>query len=122
VNVKRLLLLAAAGWVFYTLLAGDHGYLRIRELESQRAHLDDEISQLETEVASVKQRLREATDDPYQLEKIARERYGLARPDETIYRFSRHEFTTHRPSSDAGSPMEWTSLDDGSLDILGGPE
>jgi cell division protein FtsB len=118
----RLLILAAAGWVFYTLVAGDHGYLRIRELESEKLRLDDEIRMLETEVASVRQRLRETTDDPYQLEKIARERYGLARPDETVYRFSRDEFAPRRSPSEAVAPTGWTAGADGSLDIHGGPE
>ncbi len=115
-NVTRLLLLAAAGWVFYTLIAGEHGLLRIRHLEQEKAGLDMEILTLRNEVELVRDHVRENAGDPYHLEKIARERYGLVRPGETVYRFRQDETSVTKSPGGTHGFLEGSGAANGGLD------
>ena len=73
-------------------MAGEHGFLTVRGLKAEHRRLEEEIATLETELDRISTRLRETSADPYGLEKIAREEYGLAQPGETVYRIEDGEF------------------------------
>lgn len=72
-----------------TLLLGDAGLLRYRELYSKKAHLEKEINEIEKENARMKAHLKSLKENPFYSEKYAREEFGLARPDEYIFQYDR---------------------------------
>jgi len=86
----RLFLVAGAILAAY-LVFGGHGFLKLmstkKKLESVQAHLqtlEKKRDELETEAAKIK-------DNPYYKERIARERFGLAKKDEIVYKIRKKE-------------------------------
>lgn len=85
-RTRRLFLVAGLGWMLYILLAGEHGFIQIRALEAERSRLQKEIDGVDAELGALHKRLEAQPGDPFFVERVARERYGLARPGETVYR------------------------------------
>ncbi|MDE2998827.1 MAG: septum formation initiator family protein [Gemmatimonadota bacterium] len=84
-RMYRFLWVLPALWFVYLFLAGDSGYLRIRErsmqIEAMRRENETERTQnlqLEAEVELLK-------NDLAIIEKIAREQYGMVKENETVY-------------------------------------
>jgi len=75
--------------IFLTLLlilsTGKRGFIQHYRIRQERKRLQRELESLQAE----KKRLEEEKDklnDPEQIEKIAREQYGMAKKDEHVYR------------------------------------
>lgn len=62
-----------------------------RELRQREAELQQEIQFKEEVIRHLKERQARLQSDPTFVEKIAREEFGLARPGETIYKFTEDE-------------------------------
>ena len=61
-------------------------YTTIEELKERNARYQREIERLTREQANLKQEKRLLRDDPEYLEKVAREKMGLIKEGEVIYR------------------------------------
>ncbi len=75
--------------LFLTLLlvlsTGKRGFIQHYRIRQERKRLQQELESLQEE----KKKLEEEKDklnDPEQIEKIAREQYGMAKKDENVYR------------------------------------
>jgi cell division protein FtsB len=66
-------------------MAGDRGFLELQEFSRHLERLEEQIRTLEEQNRHVRQQVIGLTSDPYQIEKLAREDLGLARPDELIF-------------------------------------
>jgi cell division protein FtsB len=66
-------------------MAGDRGFLELREFYRHLEHLEDQIRALEEETRQVRRQVVGLRNDSYQIERAAREDLGLARPDELIF-------------------------------------
>lgn len=85
--------------VFYTIVVlsliyfvitftfGDTGLLRYRELKAKRNQLSGEIQSLEAGNARLKSELKLLKENPFYLEKYAREDFGMAKPDEYVFKY-----------------------------------
>ncbi|MEX2115827.1 MAG: septum formation initiator family protein [Bacteroidota bacterium] len=91
--VKRLLknrrrvvsLLVAVIAVFY-LLFDNKGIIRRTSLEFQKRDLVEKMAQAREETRHLQAHLKAVEGDKKTIEKLARERYGMARDGETVYR------------------------------------
>ncbi len=86
-RLKRIFLLCVLLLVVYFYGFGDYGISRYLQLQKDVNALQYEISTLESET----DQLREEEEllkkkDPEYLQKIAREKYGLVKPGEKIYK------------------------------------
>jgi cell division protein FtsB len=72
-----------------TLIFGDMGLLRYRELQKKKIRVEAQIKEIELENKQLKTQLKSIKEDPYFSEKHAREDYGLAKPDELIFQYDR---------------------------------
>jgi len=70
-----------------TLLVGDNGLFKYWELRKTKTKLDSEITGLEKQNTELKKQVNALKNDPYYIEKSAREEYGLARKNELIFQF-----------------------------------
>ena len=86
-TVKKFALLAGVIFFLLTFLGGDFGFVRIYRLHQKKETLQIRYKQLQAEVLQLKQETNLLQNDPFYIEKIAREKYGLSRPDEKVYRF-----------------------------------
>ena len=78
-------LAVAAAWG-YLFFAAEGGWVDLQERGARLAELEAEVARLEAENDSIRQVLHRLENDPSYLEKIARERFGMARPGERLYR------------------------------------
>lgn len=72
-----------------SLVFGDMGILRYRELIKKKSHLETQIHELSTENEQLKSQIKLLKEDPFYTEKHAREDFGLAKPDEYIFLYDR---------------------------------
>ena len=80
--------------LYYALFGGEYSVFELRSL-SQR--VDDEQARLDSlriEVDSLEARADSLANDSATIERIARERYGMIKPGERLYRFVEEDTTT----------------------------
>ncbi|NWF76680.1 MAG: septum formation initiator family protein [Nitrospirae bacterium] len=63
--------------------------LRYKELLKKQSQLSDEIKKIELENKEFRTQIKLFKEDPFYIEKYAREEYGLAKPDEYIFQYDR---------------------------------
>jgi cell division protein FtsB len=80
-------LLAAIVTVAASALAGSDGVNRLLLLRGERQALGEEAVRRLQENAALRAEIARLRSDPKYLEALARERLGLVRPDEMVYRF-----------------------------------
>ena len=86
-SIKRFLFLLLAVFVVYSFLSGPYGFLRLVSLFKEKQEVKLEIKELEAEIMDMEQRKERLENDSFYLEKEAREKLGMARKDEKIYKF-----------------------------------
>jgi cell division protein FtsB len=85
-KVLRILAWTVGLWFAYAVLFGDTGLVSIVRMHGMRDELVAEISELEAERDATEQRRDDLEDDPWTIERVAREEYGMIRDGETCYR------------------------------------
>jgi cell division protein FtsB len=70
---------------FVLLLMGDRGTEAWKRAQSDSRALKAQIAELETGNAAIEQRIANAEHNAFELEKDARERMGLVKPDEIVF-------------------------------------
>jgi cell division protein FtsB len=84
---KRLTAVAIIGLVILGFaLFGKQGIRARIQLEREKASLELDIRQAEAEYKVLQQRSRDLDSNFKEIEKAAREKYGLNRPGESVYR------------------------------------
>ncbi len=77
-----LLILAA----YYALFGGEHSVFDVRRAHAERAGAEQELAELRQEIEVLRVRAEALATDPAELERIAREKYGMIRDGEVLYR------------------------------------
>lgn len=74
-----------AAIIFSFILFSDHGLIKRIELEIDRNDLSNKITEKQVEQDSLARQIDKLQSDFYEIEKIAREYYGMIKPGEKIY-------------------------------------
>lgn len=83
--VKSILILGAV-ILLIIFFFGDHGLYQLYRLRQEKAEIQDAIAELRSEKNELeKEKLRLETDYEY-IEKLARERYRMAKPGEKVFK------------------------------------
>ena len=77
----------AGGAAYFALFGGDYGYFEVRRLERERAAEEQRLAELQADLERMSARTDSLEKDSSTLERIAREKYGLIRDGERLYRF-----------------------------------
>lgn len=83
----RWLLIAFFTGVLVLFLSGSDGYINLYKLHLQDGKIEEEIQQLNMKKDSLKVIIGKLKNDTIYLEKIAREKLGMARKDEKVFKF-----------------------------------
>jgi cell division protein FtsB len=77
------------GFIYLAIsfIFGDMGILKYSELNKRKVFLEKQIREIEKENLSLRSEVKSLKEDPYYTEKHAREEFGLAKPDEYIFRY-----------------------------------
>jgi cell division protein FtsB len=85
--IKRFLFLLLAVFVVYSFFSGPYGFLRIFSLLKEKKEIKLETKKLEAQIMDMEIRKEKLKNDTLYLEKEAREKLGMAKQDEKIYKF-----------------------------------
>ena len=86
-TIKRFLFLLLAVFLVYSFFAGPYGFLRLFSLLDGKKELKLEAQKLEARIMEMEKRKENLKSDSFYLEKEAREKLGMAREGEKIYKF-----------------------------------
>ncbi|MCI0436687.1 MAG: septum formation initiator family protein [Gemmatimonadetes bacterium] len=78
-------LLAGAAW--FALFGGEYGVFEARRVRQELALEQERVRAAQTEIDRLRARVDSLENDSATIERIARERWGLIRPGERLYRF-----------------------------------
>jgi cell division protein FtsB len=74
----------------FAAISGDHGLLYVRRLQAQQRELEQTAFQLQQRNEHLRQHIQRLQSDDRYLEQLARERLGLVKKGEIIYRVMPH--------------------------------
>jgi cell division protein FtsB len=83
------IVLLSFSYLLISMIFGDMGLLRYRELHKTKTQLEAQIKEIEVENEQLRSQVKSIKEDPYTKEKHAREDYGLAKPGEIIIQYDR---------------------------------
>ncbi|MBN1755941.1 septum formation initiator family protein [bacterium] len=86
-RVKKFLLILLCIVVAYMILMGDNGLIAVTRYRNLRKSLEEELENAAAEGESLQKELERLENDTTYIERLAREKYGLAKDNEKIYRF-----------------------------------
>ena len=82
---------AAAIYFVQDLVLGEMGLVKFYRMRAQYIALERDIAQMKRENAELLQNVRALKSDPALIERIARDKLGLARPGEIVYYYGQPE-------------------------------
>ena len=88
-RLRRLVLpgaLLLAG--YYAVFGGEHSVLDVRRARAERVAEEADVARLRLENDSLRALLDSLEKNPAMLERLARERFGMIRDGEVLYRFA----------------------------------
>ncbi|MGH7575161.1 MAG: FtsB family cell division protein, partial [Longimicrobiales bacterium] len=75
------------GAAYFALFGGDYSLLELRRIRADVVLEQQRTAELRAEVQQLKARADSLMTDERAIERVARERWGLIRPGERLYRF-----------------------------------
>ena len=82
---RRLLLAGLVGVLVWIIFFDSHSLLRRAGFSNEKDRLEEENRLLRAEIERIEAELERPLSDD-EIEQVARERYGMRRPGETVYR------------------------------------
>jgi cell division protein FtsB len=88
--VKRLILSSLIGLsVYFALFGGEYSVFEVGRVRSERAELEQRLEELEQANDCLRAWAKVLESDSATIERLARERYGMIRAGEVLYRITR---------------------------------
>ena len=84
---RWLMVPLVAGAAYYALFGGEYSLFEARNLERERAREHQRLTETRRDVVTLRARADSLQHDSATLERIAREKYGLIKEGERLYRF-----------------------------------
>ncbi|MDP6041748.1 MAG: septum formation initiator family protein [Candidatus Latescibacteria bacterium] len=84
-RLKQFLVVAPVVLSIYLFSAGDSGFYQLMVREEQIVMLEQEIGVIRAKNALLERETALLEDDLAEIERIARERYGMVQPNESVY-------------------------------------
>jgi cell division protein FtsB len=93
VKKKKLIFLTFVSLSFIylsiSLVFGDMGLFRYLELHRTKINLENQITEINKQNEQLRTQLKLLKEDPFYKEKLAREEYGLSKPNEYIFQYDK---------------------------------
>ena len=87
--MKRLILPSLVGLsIYFGLFGGEYSVFEVRRVRAERAELEEKLVALERTNDCLRAWAEALQSDSATIERLARERYGMIRAGEVLYRFA----------------------------------
>jgi cell division protein FtsB len=86
-KLRWLMVPLVAGAAYYAVFGGEYSLMEARKLERERKLEQQRLAETRREVNTLRARADSLERDSATLERIAREKYGLIKEGERLYRF-----------------------------------
>ena len=83
----KLALIGVIAVSAFSIIFGNYGLLRMLELRNESKHLEEQIAYYKMKKKLLEMRRDKLENDPFTIEKHARERLGLYKPGDAIFLF-----------------------------------
>ena len=83
---KLILPLLAAVAIYYALFGGEYSVFEVRRARIERVVAEEQLAELRQQIDVLRERAEALESDPAELERIAREKFGMIRDGEVLYR------------------------------------
>jgi cell division protein FtsL len=105
---RNVYVFLAAAFVLLLLqdVFGTHGVLAMRRAQKEAASVKQEIDQINDENRKLEGNVKSLKTDPAEIERIAREEMGLARPGEFIFKTSPKPTDAPAQTPEPGNPSK----------------
>jgi cell division protein FtsB len=90
-KIKVVLFLLVFSLLVYRFCAGPYGFFQIHSLRQEKKSLNHQSRMLKAEIIDMEIEKNRLKDDPFYMEKQARERLGLIKEGEKMYRIIHKE-------------------------------
>ncbi|MGH7505073.1 MAG: FtsB family cell division protein [Longimicrobiales bacterium] len=80
-----------AGAAYFALFGGEYGYFELRRIRAERVREQTQLLEVRAEVERLQARADSLETDSATIERLARERWGMIRPGERLYRFAEQD-------------------------------
>ena len=88
-GLKRLVFPALIGLsVYFALFGGEYSVFEVRRVRAERIEMESRLAELEQANDSLRTWADTLETDSATIERLARERYGMIRSGEVLYRFA----------------------------------
>lgn len=88
--------------LYFAIFGGEFSLFELRRARAQRAAAELELDSLRLEIDSLRTWRDALEGDSATIERIARERYGMIRDGEVLYRYTEPEESTPRADTSRG--------------------
>ncbi|HWR90379.1 MAG TPA: septum formation initiator family protein [Dissulfurispiraceae bacterium] len=85
------LILVILGYFMVHLIFGNKGLIKYRHLQRTKQTLEQEITAMEKENKILREKTKQIEQDPYYIEKHAREEFNMSKPGEYIFQFQEND-------------------------------
>lgn len=85
-KIKRILFLLVFVFVSYRFFSGPYGFIEIHSLRQQKKSLEKEAKMWQAKIVDLEIEKKRLSEDEFYLEKQARERLGMVKEGEKVYR------------------------------------
>jgi|GEM_PF-352075 len=86
-SLQKVLFFLGISALIYAFVLGQSGAIRIAILHRDRARLNRRIAHLEATRAVLAREVNALRNDPLAIETVGREKFGMVKPGEKVYRF-----------------------------------
>jgi cell division protein FtsB len=90
---------------YFTFFGGDYGLFELRHVRRERALEQQRAEEVRADVERLRARRDSLLYDSATIERVARERYGLIRDGERLYRFAPSPSDTSKSQSSTSPPQ-----------------
>lgn len=72
-----------------SLVFGEMGLFRYMEMNKTKKNIERQVADINRQNEQIRNQIKLLKEDPFYREKLAREEFGLAKPDEYIFKYDR---------------------------------
>ncbi|MFN3395511.1 MAG: FtsB family cell division protein [Thermodesulfovibrionales bacterium] len=76
-------------YIIFIFVFGESGLIKYIEMKGKKVRLEREIKEIEITNEALRRELQLLKENPFYIEKYAREEFRMAKPDEYIFRYER---------------------------------